>query len=282
MIGPDGYESPSPVGPLLIWQQPHPVYYAELCFRHSPSRKTLDRWADVVFATADFMASFAAPDAEGRFVLGPPLKTVSENANPLTTLNPTFELTYWRFGLRVAQAWRERLGLGRNARWEQVLLKLATPAVRDGRYLMQEDQPDTYTQWNWEHPALTGAFGMLPGDGIDPGLMRSSVAKVLEVWQWERTWGWDFGLTAMGAARTGQPELAVAALLIEAPKNKYWLNGHNYQRPNLTAYLPGNGSLLCATAMMAAGWSGGPGGYAPGFPSDGKWSVKHDGLAAWL
>ena len=31
MVGPDGKDSPSPVGPLLIWQQPHPIYFAELC-----------------------------------------------------------------------------------------------------------------------------------------------------------------------------------------------------------------------------------------------------------
>ena len=30
MTGPSGAESPSTVGPFLIWQQPHPIYYAEL------------------------------------------------------------------------------------------------------------------------------------------------------------------------------------------------------------------------------------------------------------
>ena len=30
MVGPDGRESPSGVGVFLIWQQPHPIYYAEL------------------------------------------------------------------------------------------------------------------------------------------------------------------------------------------------------------------------------------------------------------
>ena len=33
MVGPEGRDSPSPVGPLLIWQQPHPIFYAELCRR---------------------------------------------------------------------------------------------------------------------------------------------------------------------------------------------------------------------------------------------------------
>jgi hypothetical protein len=115
MAGPDGRDSPSPVGPLLIWQQPHPIYYAELAYRNAPQEETLAAWQEVVFETAEFMASYAAWDeGKGHFVLGPPLKSVSENTDARVTTNPTFELTYWLFGLRVAQTWRERLGLARN------------------------------------------------------------------------------------------------------------------------------------------------------------------------
>ena len=44
MIGPDGREGPSGVGVFLIWQQPHPIYYAELCYRAIPSEETLKRY----------------------------------------------------------------------------------------------------------------------------------------------------------------------------------------------------------------------------------------------
>ncbi len=64
-------------------------------------------------------------------------------------------------------------------------------------------------------------------------------------------------MAAMAAARAGEPELAVKALLIDVPKNRYHPNGHNYQRPGLTAYLPGNGGLLAAIAMMAGYLAGG-------------------------
>jgi len=283
MIGADGHDSPSPVAPLLIWQQPHPIYYAELCYRNEPSKKTLDRWRDVVFETAEFMASFALLDsARDQFVLGPPLKTVSENTEATTAINPTFELAYWRFGLRVAQDWRERLGLERNPAWDRVLRLLAPLPARDGLYLLQEGLNETYTEWNWEHPALVGAFGMLPGDSVDQAAMRRSLARVMQVWQWDRAWGWDFGKAAMCAARTGQPDLAVDALLIDAVKNRYHPNGHNYQRADLTAYLPGNGALLCAVAMMCAGWTNGPPSPTPGFPPNGQWSVRHEGLRQWL
>ncbi|HEY5911867.1 MAG TPA: glycoside hydrolase family 65 [Verrucomicrobiae bacterium] len=283
MIGPDGLESPSAVGPLLIWQQPHPIYYAELCYRARPTRETCDRWREIVFETAEFLASFPVWDpACSQSVLGPPLKTVSENTDALTARNPTFELAYWRFGLRTAQLWRERLGLAREARWEKVLESLAPLPAHEGCYLMQEGLTDTYTKWNWEHPALVGALGMLPGDGVDLVTMRRTVRRVMDTWHWERSWGWDFPLTAMAAARAGEPELAVRALLMNEPKNRYLQNGHNYQRPGLSAYLPGNGGLLAAIAMMAKGWNGGPTASAPSFPADGQWSVRAEGLKTWL
>ncbi len=86
------------------------------------------------------------------------------------------------------------------------------------------------------------------------------------------------GMAAMTAARVGEPALAVDFLLMDTPKNRYHPNGHNYQRPGLTIYLPGNGGLLAAVAMMAAGWDGAPPRYAQGFPQDGKWTVRWEGL----
>jgi len=283
MIGPDGRESPSPINPLLIWQQPHPIYYAELCYRQRPDKETLARWQDIVFESAEFMASYAEfIEKRNQFVLGPPLKTVSENTDALTTVNPTFELAYWRFGLRVAQTWRERLGLVREPRWDQVLNQLSPLPVQDGVYLMQEGMTDTYTKWNWEHPALLGALGMQPGDGVDADTMRRTARHVMDTWQLNRSWGWDFPMAAMAAARTGQPELALDFLLLDAPKNRYLPNGHNFQCADLPAYLPGNGGLLAATAMMCAGWTGGPNESTPGFPQSGKWSVRHENLRQWM
>ena len=283
LIGPEGHDSPSPIGPLLIWQQPHPIYYAELCYRQQPGPQTLVRWRDIVFESAEFMASYAEfIPKRNQFVLGPPLKTVSENTDALNTVNPTFELAYWRFGLRVAQSWRGRLGKPREPRWDQVLNQLSPLVVQDNVYLMQEGMSDTYTKWNWEHPALLGALGMQPGAGVDDKIMRRTAQRVKDTWQWDRCWGWDFPMAAMTATRTGQPELALDFLLLDTSKNHYLPNGHNYQRSNLPAYLPANGGLLAATAMMCAGWTGGPNESAPGFPQNGKWSVRWENLLPWM
>ena len=78
---------------------------------------------------------------------------------------------------------------------------------------------------------------------------------------------------AMAAARNGEPQIAVEALLKDTKQNQYDQRGicNGW-------YLPGNGGLLYAVAMMAAGWDGAPTNQAPGFPQDGSWSVKWEKL----
>ncbi len=278
MTSPDGMDSPSPIGPLLIWQQPHPIEFAELCYRSHPDRTTLERHKEVVFASAEFMASYAVRDPRRpRYVLGPPVIPAQENHPPRETRNPTFELEYWAQGLKIAQRWRERLGMPIAPAWEDVRLKLSELPVRDGVYLAHENCPQTYTERNRDHPSMLGALGVLPGSKVDAETMRRTLRKVLSVWRWEDTWGWDFPMVAMTAARLSEPNLAVNALMMDTPKNTWLPNGHNYQRPNLPVYLPGNGGLLAAVALMAAGWQGTRETQAPGFPAD-SWSVRYEDL----
>jgi hypothetical protein len=194
--------------------------------------------------------------------------------------NSTFELTYWRWGLGTAQAWRERMGLERDVKWDHVLQRLSRPRIVDGKYLFTESTPDSFTNAGRanDHPVVLGSFGMLPGPGIDRPTMNRTFDWVSKNWNWPDTWGWDYPMLAMCAARLGQPERAVDALLMDTPKNVYRKNGHHHQRPGLTVYLPGNGGLLTAVAMMAAGWDGGPDRHAPGFPDDGSWHIRWEGL----
>ena len=104
MTSPGGAESPSSIGPFLVWQQPHPIYYAELVHRERGDRATLERFRDVVFETAEFMASFAWWDEGGRrYVLGPPLQGAQEIFPKDRTFNTSFEVAYWRWGLEAAQ-----------------------------------------------------------------------------------------------------------------------------------------------------------------------------------
>jgi hypothetical protein len=54
------------------------------------------------------------------------------------------------------------------------------------------------------------------------------------------------------------------------------VDGPGYRRAAET-YFPSNGGLLFAVALMAAGWDGEK-TPAPGFPKDGRWQVKVEGL----
>lgn len=274
-VGPDGREAPGDIHALLIWQQPHPIFFAELDYRAHPTKATLEKWRPVVEATADFLASYAFLE-KGRYVLGPPMYVVSENTDPKTTQNPAFELGYWRFGLRMAQTWRSRLGLPARADWQRVLDGLSPLPKQDGLYVLHEGVQDMWTRWNFEHPALIGTYGMLPGDGVDVPTMRRTLDKVASVWDFDRTWGWDFPMLAMCAARLSEPGRAVDFLL--HPSGGFQFDDRGLATGGPYPYFPSNGGLLYAVAMMAAGWDGSKGS-APGFPKDGSWTVRWEGLS---
>ncbi|GAA1123951.1 hypothetical protein [Arthrobacter flavus] len=274
-VGPDGRESPSHIGAFLIWQQPHLIYLTELLYRADPSRELLEEYEDLVFETAQFMASFAYRTDRG-FELGPPLIPAQESyaSTRSTAQNPTFELAYWQWALDVASMWRERLGRDPIPHWTDVSSNMVQPMVLDGIYTAIDRHPYTIRK---DHPSMLCAFGFLPATAlINIDTMRSTLQDVLADWDWDSTWGWDYPVIAMTAARTLNPEAAVDALLMPAAKNDHLLNGHNRQTNELPIYLPGNGGLLSAVALMAAGWDGCPDRSAPGFPSN--WSVQWEGL----
>jgi hypothetical protein len=279
MCSPDGRDSPSTVGVFLIWQQPHPIYYAELCYRAHPDRQTLERYRQIVFETAEFMASYPVWDEDNRrYVLGPALIPAQESYGRFKArnLNPTFELAYWYWALETAQKWRQRLGMERDPNWDKVIQNLSHPTIRDGVYTGIETPPYTIIE---DHPSMVAALGFVPQTPlIDPNTMKQTLDFVLQKWDWPSTWGWDYPMLAMTAARLGEPEKAIDALFIEAEKNRYLANGHNYQSARLPLYLPGNGGLLTAVAMMAAGWDGCDDRNAPGFPDNGRWNVRAEGL----
>lgn len=276
-----GNESPSSIGAMLIWQQPHLITFAELEYRAQPDEKVLQKYKDLVFKTADFMASFAHFDAvKSRYVLGPGLIPAQERFKAETTFNPTYELAYWEWGLKTAQEWRLRLGLPRKPKWDEVMAKLSPLPIQNGVYLAAESAPDSYTnpEYKTDHPSVLGAFGMLPETKLlDKATMRKTFDLVWKDWSWNDTWGWDFPMTAMTATRLGMPEKAIDALLMPVQTNTYLVNGHNYQDDRLRIYLPGNGGLLTAVALMCAGWDGNN-ATNPGFPKDGTWKVQWEGF----
>lgn len=279
MTDPYGNESPSSVGAFIIWQQPHPIYLAELSYRDKSDKAVLEKYKDIVFNTADFMVSFLKLK-DGKYQLCHPLIPAQEIFKAVETDNPAYELQYWYYALSVAQQWRTRLGLAEDETWKKVIDNLAPLAVSQDLYLPNSTTPNAYTdnQYRRDHPAVLGAYGFLPfNERVDTAIMKNTYENIAANWQWQTTWGWDYPLMAMTAARLNKPEAAIDALLMDVQKNTYLVNGHNYQDKRLRLYLPGNGGLLAAVAMMAAGWDNNK-KVNPGFPKDGTWNVRWEGL----
>jgi hypothetical protein len=289
MAGPEGRESPGG-NPLIVWNQPSLIYLCELLYRNQPVPATLARYRDLVLETADCLASMLTLDrVTGEYDLGPPLWIAQEIYDPATSQNPSFELAYWRFGLETAQRWRERLGLPRDARWDDRLARLAPLPLKDGKYVALASHPDTWDNpaSRHDHPAMLMPLGVLPGAGVDRATMDRTLDAVLASWDWEtKIWGWDYPMIAMTATRLGRPGVAVEILLRDGPNNGYMPNGQVPQstggspatrRREIAAYLPANGALLSAVALMVAGWDGCTEKF-PGFPKDGKWVIRSEGL----
>lgn len=317
MVGPDGVDSPSKVSPFLMWQQPHPIFLAELIWRARRDGATLKRYGELVAATADLLASYPHRDEDGRLTIGPPLIPAQENWNPMTTFNPAFESAYFRWGIETAQKWRERAGLARRADWDAALKDFAPLPQTDGLLLPTGSKPDFWREsasdacrghadgacMNLDHPSFLMALGYLPGVGVDRAMMARTFDETLRVWDLRQTWGWDYPMMAMTAARLGEPDRALDMLFYPGRNNQYGVtgmtprvhtaehgasftpssakdetspDGPGYRRAAET-YFPSNGGLLMAAALMAAGWDGET-APAPGFPKQG-WHVRAEGIA---
>ncbi|MDR0962337.1 MAG: hypothetical protein LBM62_07265 [Mediterranea sp.] len=262
---------------------PHPylIYMVELFYRARPSANAVTRYAPLVERVVDSLCLQASYDGvRDRYLLK--REVPAQDSLPAYTLtNPPFELSYLRFALQTAQQWRERGELLRRSEWDRLVSKLSMPAYTDyGLYLAAESAVDTYHNPRYAdgHPMILAAVGLLPmSELIRADYMRNTLLWAWDNWNWSETQGWNYSLVAMNAARLNEPEHAVAALMMRRLGNIYLNNGYNYHNHNLRNGLSGNGALLVAVALMCAGWDD-CGVVNPGFPKNGTWDVRWEGL----
>ncbi|WP_193103650.1 hypothetical protein [Brachybacterium sp. FME24] len=272
-IGPDLRESPSDIGPFLLWQQPHPIHLAELLRRADPAALADPVLEELVEQSALCLVDLLRPDGE-HLGLGPPLIGAQERhvADRSAVQDPSFELAYVAWALRVADRWRLRRGARDAGELTAIAQRIHAPLTARGELATFRDGPSMERS---DHPAHLLAYGMVPPTGTLPAAAaQSALEDALGAWDWESTWGWDYPALAMSAARLQRPESAVDALLLPTVKNRCDAAGHFPQRPGLPAYLPANGGTLIALALMAAGWDDGP--RFPGLPA--AWGARHDGI----
>lgn len=295
MTDPSAAEAPSNVGSYLIWQQPHLIYLANLLYRAAKSKgdtadasRILRKFGPLVEATAEFMYDFAGRDSvSGKYFLSGYIPA-QETLKASTTRNSPFELSYWLTAMKIAQKWRKLTGKEPNSEWDSLISGLPSLPSKSGIYLTAEgaplighraaqtDTPVGDDRYASDHPMPLGALGMMPCSRLmTQERMDSTYNWTIANWNWQKTWGWDYPMMAMCATRLHRPDDAVGALLMSVAKNTYLPQGHNWQTPRLRCYLPGNGGLLLAVALMAAGWDGctTP---EPGFPP--SWNVRYEGI----
>lgn len=261
MVGPDARESPGEKS-LLIWNQPQVIHLAELLYQVRPTAETLQHYGPLVEATAQAMSSMLSwqPDKQ-RYSLLPPIRIAQEIYDPVKSINPGFELAYWRYGMRTAQQWRLRIHRPEYLEWNLQLSQLADLPQRNGKYVALESMPDSFDNKarRKDHPTMLAAYGMLKDETVNVDLMADTLKAVMANWDFkDQGRGWDFPMMAMTAIRLGKPALAIDLLLKDAPDNRYLPNGHSPQPgANLPVYLPANGALLAAVALLASQWTAG-------------------------
>ncbi|KAI0161211.1 Six-hairpin glycosidase-like protein [Xylariaceae sp. FL1272] len=264
--------SPGGINGLLMWQQ------------ISPTRETLKAWDRVLTATADYMASYAwFNETSGRYDLGPPAYGVTENTPPLESLNLAFEAAYWRYGLDIAQKWKQRLGQPIPSSWSTVAAKMASPPQVDGLYAVYEGLNSSW----WEDPDLNDdprslimLRGYLPDTpAVDPAVAVRTADKVMQIWTDDEIFGWGRPILAISATRNGYPQRAIDYLTAydywEFDDAGFAERGGSGGTP--PPFMTGNALFLYSVAYMVAGWEGSVGD-APGFPDDGGWIVKHEDM----
>ena len=277
MAGIDGRPSPGSINPFIIWNQCNPIYLGELIYRDHKDKATLQKYSDVVFESAKFLSSYAFWDTKTRrYILGPPIKGVAEHNAENETQNPTFELTQWYYGLKVAQDWRERLGMPRDKHWDDILNKLARPTIRNGKYAELETDPGDGGS------DMIMALGYLPKTPmIDERVMTTTFDAIYNRGGLKNFISWSLGKGALTAARIGESDKAVNILANDMFGARFLKNGHVQRAKEplaCPAYLPANSAFMAAAGLMAAGWDGAPNINAPGFPQDGNWHIRVEGM----
>lgn len=279
MVGNDVMDSPSKIAPLLIWQQTHVIYLINQIYNVEKDLDFVRENYDLVEETMNFVTSFLVYDEKSeKYIIQPPLMASQEVFDALKIYNPTFELEYWRFALKTAISWAKLLEK-ECSHWGEVLTNLALVDEQFSFYPAYEGEKDTFALYNRDHPSFVGIYGLIDDSSLNSTKVALTLDKVLNEWEYDELWGWDYAMLAMVATKLNQPQKAIDILLSDTEKNQYLVNGNNFQKLTnnpknyLPVYLPGNGSLLLAISLMVSNnyW---------GFPKK-TWKVEKENMNEW-
>lgn len=242
MTDPSGLDSPSNIGPLLVWQQPHLVFMLLEIKRLNPSF-SLNKYDKLIRDSLACLASFFYLEND-TYYLDYPLIPAQECFDPNQTRSPIFEVEYFCYIFSLADKYNYATPLMKD-----IVKKAVKAQIYQDAYEACLDNCATYTKYNYDHPLPILPYSFFKSERLDKEIMTNTLNKVLKVWQFDRMWGWDFPSLSMCLANLGEDARAQNILLSNYGKNTYLKNGHNMQKPEedkLPLYLPGNGAFLIA------------------------------------
>jgi len=211
---PTGDESPSNVGPFLVWQQPHPIFYAELAYRQRSGPRDARQvpWARSSSRRRNSWRRFLPGNTQQqRFVLGPPLQCAQETYPKDRTQQLHLRAELLPLGPADGQAWARAARPAPRARVEPRHPAGSEKPARRRRQVPVRPEPrtDTYAtpEVATDHPSRCGSARGLAGIGHRPADDGADVRMDLGTLELAVNLGLDYPMMAMTAARLGVQDM---------------------------------------------------------------------------
>lgn len=243
MTGPDGEDSPSNIGPLLIWQAPHILFMLQEIYYLYNKENIIKKYEPLISGTIDFMISFLTLK-DSKYQMLDPLLEACESIPLDRCQNPSFELEYWRYTLERQPKIDTVLYGHQRYDYLDITSKIITPKEDDGIYLKTYGVIDKYDLYK-DHPTEGFLMSFFKSKIVDKEKMLKTIDYILKNMDLSSYWGWDFPFLGLSLLNCGEIEKSIEVTQLNTINNQYLYNGYNTSpRDDLKAYLPGNGAFL--------------------------------------
>lgn len=243
MTGPDGEDSPSNIGPLLIWQAPHILFMLQEIYYLYNKENIIKKYEPLISGTIDFMISFLTLK-DSKYQMLDPLLEACESIPLDRCQNPSFELEYWRYTLERQPKIDTVLYGHQRYDYLDITSKIITPKEDDGIYLKTYGVIDKYDLYK-DHPTEGFLMSFFKSKIVDKEKMVKMIDYILKNMDLSSYWGWDFPFLGLSLLNCGEIEKSIEVTQLNTINNQYLYNGYNTSpRDDLKAYLPGNGAFL--------------------------------------
>lgn len=243
MTGPDGEDSPSNIGPLLIWQAPHILFMLQEIYYLYNKENIIKKYEPLISGTIDFMISFLTLK-DSKYQMLDPLLEACESIPLDRCQNPSFELEYWRYTLERQPKIDTVLYGHQRYDYLDITSKIITPKEDDGIYLKTYVVIDKYDLYK-DHPTEGFLMSFFKSKIVDKEKMVKTIDYILKNMDLSSYWGWDFPFLGLSLLNCGEIEKSIEVTQLNTINNQHLYNGYNTSpRDDLKAYLPGNGAFL--------------------------------------